>query len=234
MLQGKGGVGKSFISAILAQYFRTKAAPVQCLDTDPVNATFAQYRALGAEHLKILRRGTVNEKQFDVLVEKVCRGSGVFIIDTGATTFVPLWNYILENEILTFFRQHGRNAFVHSVVTGGQAMSDTLNGLERLAQTTSERNIVVWLNEYFGEIAKDGRSFEEFKIAEEYEAKLAGAVLIPERNAHTYGDDVRQMLERRLTFDEAIRDADFSLVSKQRLAIVRREIFEQLDKLAIV
>jgi hypothetical protein len=42
------------------------------------------------------------------------------------------------------------------------------------------------------------------------------------------------MLEHRLTFDEAIRNADFSLVSKQRLAIVRREIFEQLDKLAIV
>jgi hypothetical protein len=41
------------------------------------------------------------------------------------------------------------------------------------------------------------------------------------------------MLERRLTFDEAIRNADFSLVSKQRLTIVRRELFEQLDKLAI-
>ena len=42
--------------------------------------------------------------------------------------------------------------FAHSVVTGGQAMSDTLNGLERLAQSTSEKNVVVWLNEYFGEV----------------------------------------------------------------------------------
>jgi hypothetical protein len=88
----------------------------------------------------------VNEKQFDVLVERVCQGDGV------ATTFVPLWNYILENEILAFFRAHGRNVFAHSVVTGGQAMSDTLNGLERLAQSTSEKNVVVWLNEYFGEV----------------------------------------------------------------------------------
>ncbi len=233
VLQGKGGVGKSFVPAILAQYFRTKPAPVHCLDTDPVNATFAQYRLLEAEHLKVLRRGTVNEKQFDVLVEKVCHGAGVFIVDTGATTFVPLWNYILENEILEFFRVHGRNVFVHSVVTGGQAMSDTLNGLERLAQTTSEKNVIVWLNEYFGEVIKDGKSFEKFKVAEEYAPKLAGTVVIRERNPHTYGDDVRQMLERRLTFAEAIRSADFSLVSKQRLAIVQREIFEQLDKLSI-
>ncbi len=104
VLQGKGGVGKSFVSSILAQYFRTKSAPVHCLDTDPVNATFAQYRLLGAEHLKVLKRGIVNEKEFDVFVQRVCKGQGVFIVDTGATTFVPLWNYILENQILEFFR----------------------------------------------------------------------------------------------------------------------------------
>ena len=109
-------------------------------------------------------------------------------------------------------------------------MSDTLNGLERLAQTTSEKNVIVWLNEYFGEVSKDGKTFEEFKVAEEYAPKLVGAAVIRERNPHTYGDDVRQMLERRLTFDEAIQNADFSLVSKQRLEIVRRELFEQLDK----
>jgi septum formation inhibitor-activating ATPase MinD len=146
VLLGKGGVGKSFVSAILAQYFRAKSAPVHCLDTDPVNATFAQYRRLEAEHLKVLRRGTINKKQFDLFVETVCQGDGLFIVDTGATTFVPLWNYILENEILDFFSSHGRRVFVHSVVTGGQAMNDT-RGLERLAQTTSEKNVLVWLNE---------------------------------------------------------------------------------------
>ena len=213
VLQGKGGVGKSFVSAILAQYFRTKSAPVHCLDTDPVNATFAQYRLLEAEHLKVLRRGTINEKQFDLFVERVCQGDGVFIVDTGATTFVPLWNYILENEILDFFSSHGRRVFVHSVVTGGQAMTDTLSGLERLAQTTSEKNVVVWLNEYFGEVIKDGKTSEEFKVAEEYSPKLVGTVVIRDRNPHTYGDDVRQMLEQRLTFDEAIKDGKFYLVS---------------------
>jgi hypothetical protein len=141
VLQGKGGVGKSFVSSILAQYFRTKSAPVYCLDTDPVNATFAQYRRLDAEHLKVLKRGTVNEKQFDVFVQRVCKGQGVFIVDTGATTFVPIWNYILENEILEFFRAHERRVFVHSVVTGGQAMTDTLTAWDvwrkRLRRKTS-------------------------------------------------------------------------------------------------
>jgi hypothetical protein len=82
-------------------------------------------------------------------------------------------------------------------------------------------------------LIKDGKSFEEFDISENYKRKLLGTVVIRERNPHTYGDDVRQMLERRLTFEDAIKDESFFLVSKQRLAIVRRDLFEQLDRLEI-
>ena len=39
------------------------------------------------------------------------------------------------------------------------------------------------------------------------------------------------MLVRRLTFQEAIRLGEFSLVSKQRLEIIQRELFEQLDRI---
>ena len=45
VLQGKGGVGKSFISAILAQFI-AKNSEVMCYDTDPVNQTFAAFKAL--------------------------------------------------------------------------------------------------------------------------------------------------------------------------------------------
>jgi len=41
------------------------------------------------------------------------------------------------------------------------------------------------------------------------------------------------MLNARLTFEEAMAAEEFSLVSKQRLQIVRRELFEQLDGLGI-
>ncbi|HLH30414.1 MAG TPA: conjugal transfer protein TraL [Terriglobia bacterium] len=235
VLQGKGGVGKSFVSSILAQYFRERQQTVHCIDTDPVNATLAQYPELSAEHLNVLRRGAINEREFDSLVEKICREDGLFVIDTGATTFVPLWNYILENEILRFLEDHGRMVWVHSVVTGGQAMSDTLNGFAELAKTTRQKNIIVWLNEYFGEVVgNEGKPFEELKVTQQHAEKLAGAVTLRERNAQTFGADVKQMLERRLTFGSAIRSEDFTLISKQRLAIVRRDLFEQLDKLALI
>jgi len=98
ILQGKGGVGKSLVSAILGQYFHARKATLHCFDTDPVNATFAQYEALAAEHIKVLRRGAIHDKRFDELIEKICQFDGICIVDTGATTFVPLWNYILEKR----------------------------------------------------------------------------------------------------------------------------------------
>ena len=41
VLQGKGGVGKSFVASTLAQYMKNKGEEPLCIDTDPVNTTFA-------------------------------------------------------------------------------------------------------------------------------------------------------------------------------------------------
>jgi adenylylsulfate kinase-like enzyme len=230
VLQGKGGVGKSFVSSLLAQYFMQRDKPVHCFDTDPINATLAQYPALKAQRVNVLRSGAVDEKEFDTIVDYVCSNVGVFVVDTGATTFVPLWNYVLENELLGLLSKHGRQVYIHSVVAGGQALHDTLNGFGKVAQTTAERNVIVWLNEYFGEV--DG--FTELAVTEQNIEKLLGSVMIRERNPHTYGDDISQMLKKRLSFDEAVRSEEFSLVSKQRLTIFRRDIFEQIDRLGLV
>ena len=44
-LQGKGGVGKSYVASLIAQHRMDKGMPVSCIDTDPVNSTFCQYKA---------------------------------------------------------------------------------------------------------------------------------------------------------------------------------------------
>ena len=44
ILQGKGGVGKSLIAAVLAQYKASKGQNPLCIDTDPVNATFNGFK----------------------------------------------------------------------------------------------------------------------------------------------------------------------------------------------
>ncbi len=234
VLQAKGGVGKSFVAAIVAQYYSMRKLQVRCFDTDPGNATLTQYKALPVEHIgDLIQGGVINQKRFDPLVERLLSGDGASIVDTGASTFLPFWNYMVENEILSLLESQDRLVYIHCLVTGGQAMTDTLNGLDCVAQTAAQKSIVVWLNEFFGEVREAGRPFEQFKLAEDLAPKLVGSVLIRKRNPDTFEDDVQHMLRARLTFDEAIAAADFSLVSKQRLQIVRRELFEQLEGLGI-
>jgi hypothetical protein len=222
------------VAAIVAQYYRDRKCAVRCFDTDPGNATLTQYKALDVEHIgDLIQSGVINQKRFDPLVEKLLNGDGISIVDTGASTFLPFWNYMLENEVLTLLENQGRQVFMHCVVTGGQAMKDTLNGLDRLAQTTGQKSIIIWLNEFFGEVREGSRPFEQFKLAQDLAPKLVGSVLIRKLNPDTFEDDVQQMLRNPQTFEEAIIAEDFSLVSKQRLQIVRRELFEQKDELEL-
>jgi hypothetical protein len=232
-LQGKGGVGKSLVASIVAQYLRYRGVTVQCIDTDPVNHTFAQYKVLEARHLRLLRNGGIDPRGFDQLLESVFTEGGTFVVDNGASTFIPLWNYFLENDVLRLLGESGCRIVVHTIITGGQALGDTLQGFHQLAQSTQARNLVVWVNEYFGRVERDGKAFPDMNVYKENESKVLGTVAIPKRNQDTFGRDLEEMIARKLTFDEAIDDPATSIMSRQRLKVVQRELYDQLDALRL-
>ena len=228
-LQGKGGVGKSLISVILSQYLLSKGHDVRCIDADPVNQTLSEYRGLDVSRLNLLKDGSVDQREFDLLMERFLTESGTFVVDTGASTFIPLWHYILENQALDYLREKGKRVFIHSVITGGQSLNDTLGGFEQLAETTREKNLVVWLNEYFGAVLQDGSPFREMAVCKKHAGKVHGSVAIVRRTADTFGRDVEEMICQKMTFDEALNGNGFTIMAKQRLRVVQRELFEQLD-----
>ena len=71
LLQGKGGVGKSLISAILSQYLLSRGQDVHGIDADPVNQTLSEYRGLAVSCLNLLKEGSVDQREFDLLMEAV-------------------------------------------------------------------------------------------------------------------------------------------------------------------
>ncbi len=231
-LQGKGGVGKSLVASILAQYFRHHGREIHCIDSDPVNQTFAQYAELGAEHLALMRDGRIDSSGFDILLHRLITEERTFIVDNGASTFVPLWSFMLESNALDMLAEAGRKLYVHTVITGGQALGDTLKGFKSLADSSGERNIVVWLNEYFGVIERDGKTFTDMQAYKESESKVFGMVHIAKRNPDTFGRDVEEVIARKRTFEDAIRNGTATVMSKQRLKMVQRDLFEQLDQLS--
>ena len=232
-LQGKGGVGKSLVASILAQYLQNDNRSIECIDTDPVNRTLSQYKAVNAGRLELLRNGNVDPRGFDALMERLLTEDVTFAIDNGASTFLPLWSYVIENRVMDLLSNAGKKLYVHTVVTGGQALLDTINGFRSLAQSTEERTIVVWINEYFGRVERDGKTFADMAAYVENAGKVFGSVHITQRNYDTFGRDIEEVIARKLTFDEAIREGSFSLMTKQRLKVVQRDLFEQLALIGI-
>ena len=70
VLQAKGGIGKSFVSTLLAQHLINETGAVRCFDTDQENTTFAHYAALSVQHVVVTGESRlIDPKKFDSLME---------------------------------------------------------------------------------------------------------------------------------------------------------------------
>ena len=70
VLQAKGGIGKSFVSTLLAQHLLQETGSARCFDTDQENTTFTHYAALSVRHVAVTEASRlINPKRFDALME---------------------------------------------------------------------------------------------------------------------------------------------------------------------
>ena len=230
-LQGKGGVGKSLLTSMIAQWYMEKGRPAIVFDTDPVNATLEGFKALGVRHLDLIDRDQkLDTRNFDQLIETVLEEDSDFIVDNGASSFLPLSSNMVENEVPQLIVGSGKDLVIHTVITGGQALMDTISGFNRLAeQMPPEARIVVWLNQFFGDIERDGKQFEDMQVYAKHKDRISGLVTLPRQTGDTFAKDFAMMVDRKLTFAEAAQSADFGVMAKQRLAMTKRAIFAQLD-----
>lgn len=237
ILQGKGGVGKSLIAAAIAQYLAECGTATMCIDTDPVNSTFAGYKRLNVQRLSLMEGDEINTRNFDTLVEIIAKvpPEAAVIIDNGASSFVPLSHYLISNQVPALLHEMGHELVIHTVVTGGQALMDTVSGFAQLAsQFPSEATFVVWLNPLFGPITQDGKSFEQMKAYLSNRARVAAIIQIPDFKAETYGRDFSDMLQARMTFQEAIADESLTIMTRQRLKLIHQQLFERVKNATVI
>ncbi|MDD5706007.1 MAG: conjugal transfer protein TraL [Kiritimatiellae bacterium] len=235
LLQGKGGVGKSFAAAVLAQYKASKGGKPLNIDTDPVNSTFHGYRGLDVKRIQLLEGDEINTRNFDALVDLVAGSSEDVIIDNGASSFVPLSHYLISNQVPALLADMGHQLVVHTVVTGGQSLLDTVSGFAQLAgQFPTEALFVVWLNPYWGPVTHEGKRFEHMKAYVTNRDRVSAIIQIPELKGETYGRDLSDMLQERLTFDEALAMATLTIMTRQRLKIIKGQLFGQLDNATVL
>ncbi len=235
ILQGKGGVGKSMIAALIAQYQRTKGKRPLCLDTDPVNASFQAYKGLPVTRLHILQDEEIDPRSFDQLVELISQAKGDVVIDNGASSFVPLSAYLITNQVPALLHEMKHQLVVHTVITGGQAQSDTLHGFTQLVkQFPADVSFIVWLNPYWGPIEREGKPFEQMKAYTAHKDRISAMIRLPDLKKETFGRDLSDMLQAHLTFEEAMALPSLTIMTRQRLSIIKKQLFEQFAAVPVL
>ena len=121
---------------------------------DPINNTLAKFPALNAVKVDLIENSDkgrrIDPRRFDDLVEQITGqpAEAHVIVDTGSSAFVPLLHYVLSNEVQAILSQGGHQLVVHTIVTGGQALLDTLHGAAQLVKQMDVARFVIWLNPF--------------------------------------------------------------------------------------
>ncbi len=219
-LQGKGGVGKSLVASLIAQNAISQGVTPICIDTDPVNASFAAYKEFNVKKMKLGDTADeINISYFDKLIEIIAEAKpeDVIVIDNGSPTFLPFVRYMVDNHIMDFLHELGHEVRIHALLTGGEAFNDTLNGLDRLFKYFPKTKIVVWLNEYFGKIEFEGNKFEDSGIFKKNIDQIYALLKIPQFQKDTFGRDFEKILKSKLTFTAALELENLPIMTRQRL-----------------
>ncbi|TYC63999.1 conjugal transfer protein TraL [Rhodobacterales bacterium] len=231
VMQGKGGAGKSLTSSMLVQYLQFSDCDVQAIDLDPTTPTLSAIKALKAEAIHIMDGDDISPRLFDNVMTKILESSEDThtVIDTGTSSFIATCSYLAENNAFELLREFGVRIFIHCPICGGAALDDTFNSLLAILNHFADVPVVVWINEFFGPVVKDGRGFTESKIYKDNADRIAAVMSHPKVQAGTFGEDIRSMMEAKLTFEEAIQWTGFNVMARQRLKIYWSKAIERFD-----
>lgn len=239
VMTGKGGVGKSYVAQTLSQYFlHYKRIATSTSDSDPVNASTFRIKALNPEFIKIMENNTILQSNFDQVIESFVANEDItFVLDTGASTYVPLMQYFYDNDLVDFFSSLGRPVFLHTIIMAGQELPDTLNGFKSLCEMVKGTNVkvVAWINELKGTPIVDVKGVStpliETPFFEKFADSLGGVVVIEDRKSDAFTADLKALTSKNLTLEEAKQSSEFNIMQKTRLNKVYKAVYDQLDEI---
>lgn len=236
VMNSKGGIGKTWVATLLAQYLKKDGKLVACADTDPLTKTFFKFKSLDVAAIEIYENGKINQSKFDPIIENILSTDCDYVIDTGGSTFIDLTKYIEDNNVFGTLHDAGKKVFIHTPIVGGNSAIDSVTGFDNILKIKSSQfKIVVWENE-FNELVKTDGNFTLdailFKSAIK-SGKVSGCVKIKYRkDSDTFSADISKMTANFMTFDDVSKSDDFGYMAKNRIKTVMTDLYTELDKLS--
>jgi hypothetical protein len=215
ILNGKGGVGKSFFATNFVQFLKDKQIPHVAIDTDNENSTLKRFHG-EAEFINI-----EDDQGIDSIFPALEKAQLVVVDCRAASTDIFL-DYFAEVKVFDILRAMEARLTVISPVNHE---ADSIEQVKIVAEALGSRCRYV--------VIKNQAHSEHFTI---YEKSKTRSRLIEELDAREivmpklYDWLVTGLNQTNLTITAAIANPEFSLVNRQRLKNWREKFFEQIER----
>lgn len=220
----KGGVGKSVVARLLAQYWLDRAKPFLGFDTDRSHGALLRYYGDFSRPLEISR-----VEELDQLMEASAQPDGRVLVDLAAQTERDLHDWIASGEVLELAREQGIRLVLWHVMDDGK---DSVSVLSRLLERYGERaNYVVVLNKGRGE---DFSLFRQSDAATHIQRLAAQLFELPALHKGT----MLKIDRLDKNFWSAIhqqngKDNSLGMMERQRLKVWLRQSYAEFERIGL-
>jgi len=128
----KGGVGKSVVSRLLAQYFIDRGRPFTGFDTDRSHTSFTRFYADYASPVIVDRYEGLDQVASSFEEVPTMGQQGNVIVDLAAQTAAPLARWIKDSDLLPLLGEMGVTVNFWHISDAGK---DSIDLLDRLINT---------------------------------------------------------------------------------------------------
>ena len=215
ILNGKGGVGKSFFATNLVQYLKDQQIEHHAIDTDNENSTLKRFHG-EAEFININ-----NVQEIDALFAALEK-SNLVVVDCRAASTDIFLDYFAEVRAFEILEMLDAALTIVSPVNHE---ADSVEQVKIIAEALGAKCRYL--------IVRNQAHSEQFRIYDNSQTRsrilgeLAGReILMPK----LYDWLVTGLNETNLSMTAAIAGSEFSLVDRQRLKNWQANFYEQLDQ----
>jgi hypothetical protein len=217
----KGGVGKSVLARLLAQYHIDRQRPFTAFDTDRSHGALLRFYA------DFSRPIALDEfESADQLMEAALESDQTVLVDLAAQTSLPLHRWIEQNDLLHLAEEEGVPVVFWHVLDDG---ADSIGLLAALCDRYDRNASYIAVRNH-----GRGRDFSAFDASPTRARALElGAMVIdlPELHAGT----MRKIDHQAISLWAAThnKESGLGLMDRQRAKVWLRRVYEQFDQLGL-
>jgi hypothetical protein len=219
----KGGVGKSVVARVIAQYFIDRGQPFLGFDTDRSHGSLLRFYSDYASPVVVDRY-----ESLDSIVEAASENPDKrILVDLAAQTHEPLVKWMDESGVLETAEEHGLPLTYWHVMDSGKDSVDLLKKL--LDRFGSRLNYLIVLNQLRGD------NFDIYEKSGEKERALSlHARTLSLRRLH---EPVINKIDAGSTSFWAAKNKStteapgLGILERQRVKVWLNHVYEQLDNL---